>query len=328
MQNRPPSVFAATSAAMARMKLILFQPFDAGKWFVLGFSAWLATMFDGGGSSGGGGGDDFGSSGSSSEGESGSEFPEFTWKEVRQTVAEWIATARQWISENPEITIAIGVGIALVVLILIILFWVRCRGKFMFLDNVVWDRALVVHPWKVYRRQGNSLFWWSTFYGIFVMVLLLGALGGIAYYVISVFENRGAWDPNATVTVVLMGGGFFVLWLILAYISMALEDFVTPLMYRDYLTTTQAWGKFLSLNFRHPFRFLGYAIWRLILVVGIGVALIVIGLATCCIGLILMAIPYIGAVVLLPVTVFVRSLGPEYLAQFGEEYDLFDLEER
>jgi hypothetical protein len=80
------------------------------------------------------------------------------------------------------------------------------------------------------------------------------------------------------------------------------------------------------MQFRHPFRFLGYAIWRLILAIGIGIALLIFGLGTCCIGLVLMAIPYIGAVLLLPVTVFVRSLGPEYLAQFGEEYNLFDLE--
>ena len=328
MMNRPTGVFASTSAATARMKATLFQPFDAGKWFVLGLSAWLATLFDGGGSRGGGGGDDFRFSGSSSEGESESEFPEFTWEEVRETVTDWIATARQWINENPEIVVAIGIGMAAVVVIVMILFWVRCRGKFMFLDNVVWDRALVVHPWKAYKRQGNSLFWWSTFYGIFVMALLLGAMGGITYYVISVLEDGGNWDPSATITVVLMGGGFFLLWLVLAYISMALEDFVTPLMYRDYLTTTQAWGKFLQLQFRHPFRFLGYAIWRLILAIGIGIGLLIFGLVTCCIGLVLMAIPYVGAVLLLPVTVFVRSLGPEYLAQFGEEYDLFELEER
>jgi len=34
----------------------------------------------------------------------------------------------------------------------------RSRGKFMFLDNVVHDRAEVSQPWQDFRRLGNSLF--------------------------------------------------------------------------------------------------------------------------------------------------------------------------
>lgn len=51
----PPKIatqyIAPTSRAFGRMTTILFRPFDLGKWFVLGFSAWLATLLDGGGSS-------------------------------------------------------------------------------------------------------------------------------------------------------------------------------------------------------------------------------------------------------------------------------------
>ena len=36
-----------------------------------------------------------------------------------------------------------------------------------------------------------------------------------------------------------------------------------------------------------------------------------------------MALPYIGAVLILPVTTFFRLLGPEFLRQFGEDYDIF-----
>ncbi len=44
------SVTAPVGQAFDRMKRMLFQPFDIGKWFVIGFCAWLATLGDSGGS--------------------------------------------------------------------------------------------------------------------------------------------------------------------------------------------------------------------------------------------------------------------------------------
>ena len=55
------SVTAPVGQALDWVKRMLFQPFDLGKWFVIGFCAWLAglgesgTSFHGGGGSGGGG---------------------------------------------------------------------------------------------------------------------------------------------------------------------------------------------------------------------------------------------------------------------------------
>ena len=34
---------------MERVKQMLFRPFDLGKWFVIGFCAWLAYLGEGGG---------------------------------------------------------------------------------------------------------------------------------------------------------------------------------------------------------------------------------------------------------------------------------------
>ena len=41
------------SSAWLRMKILLFRPFDIGLWFVLGFSAFLASLAEGFGSGGG-----------------------------------------------------------------------------------------------------------------------------------------------------------------------------------------------------------------------------------------------------------------------------------
>ena len=55
---------------------------------------------------------------------------------------------------------------------------------------------------------------------------------------------------------------------------------------------------------------------------GVGTIVFIIGMMTCCIGFIVLAIPYIGAVILLPIAVFFRLLGLEFLRQFGSQYDL------
>ena len=52
------SVTTPISQAIERVRQILFNPFDLGKWFVIGFCAWLAGL----GESGGGGGGNFNNS--------------------------------------------------------------------------------------------------------------------------------------------------------------------------------------------------------------------------------------------------------------------------
>src|ERR1700709_723637 len=51
MTNQPPEISVTTPVGQAfdRMKLMLFQPFDIGKWFIIGFCAWLAGLGESGG---------------------------------------------------------------------------------------------------------------------------------------------------------------------------------------------------------------------------------------------------------------------------------------
>ena len=61
----------------------------------------------------------------------------------------------------------------------------------------------------------------------------------------------------------------------------------------------------------------------LVLAVGVGLAIFVAGFATCCVGFVLLSIPYLGSVILLPVSFTYRAFGPEFLAQFGPEYSIW-----
>ena len=70
-------------------------------------------------------------------------------------------------------------------------------------------------------------------------------------------------------------------------------------------------------------RFILYLLFRIVL--GIATALVVMAavLLTCCILCCGLMIPFLGTVLLLPVLVFQRSYSLYYLAQYGEEYDVF-----
>src|SRR5204863_7426761 len=68
--------------------------------------------------------------------------------------------------------------IALGVFLLIVMFvfmWIRARGRFIFTDCVVKNRAAIVAPWNEYRREGNSLFLFSLALALLAM-LIVGVL--------------------------------------------------------------------------------------------------------------------------------------------------------
>ena len=51
--HREISVTEPVSQAFEHVKLMLFRPFDLGRWFIIGFCAWLAYLGEAGGGSGG-----------------------------------------------------------------------------------------------------------------------------------------------------------------------------------------------------------------------------------------------------------------------------------
>ncbi len=116
---------------------------------------------------------------------------------------------------------------------------------------------------------------------------------------------------------------FILVAIITGYISLFLSNFVVPIMYKNNITATKAWGRFLSLFGKHPFHFLLFGILMFIMTVLVIILTVIAGLLTCCIGLILLIIPYIGTVVTLPIWYTFRAFSLEYLAQFGPEYDVF-----
>jgi len=287
------------------MKKALFNPFDLKKWFVVGFTAFLSglTDFHGGADSGRKDGG------------------MVHWEDVLYFPQK----AAEWLTENPGWAILIAFGVFLILILGVFVAWWSSRGKFMFLDNVVHDRSQVRAPWNEYRVEGNSLFLVSLSLAAIVLVIVTG-------YVIQCFTAlQGLYEgvegeKALIVPAILMLLGLIAIFLLSGFISLLLRDFVVPIMYRYRITTLKAVGKFFTLLMSRLLYFVGYALFTFVILLVVVIAIVIVGFATCCVGFLLFALPYISAVVLLPVSYTLRAFSVEFLEQFGPEYHIFPRE--
>jgi hypothetical protein len=289
--------------AIARMKKALFKPFNLNKWFIVGFTAFLAGLADG----------NPGSGGKISADDSGLDFSE---------VFDAPARAWEWLTDHPHWIAIIAIIMIVIISVVVLLLWLSSRGKFMFLDNVVHDRARISQPWKEYKRLGDSLFLWRL---IFTLVCIIAVGVTLAF-----FFTTGARiyheEPFFGIPVLIIIGTVLiglVFSIILGYISLFLNNFVIPIMYKKDLTAIQAWGLFLNLFKQHIFPFILYGLIILVLTIAVVIGIVLAVIFTCCIGGILLIIPYISSVITLPISYTYRAFSLEFLSQFGEEYNLF-----
>jgi hypothetical protein len=272
---------------------VLFRPFDIGKWIVLGFCAWLAALGEGGGGG------------------------SYNWNVDRDDIRPRVDHAHDWVLAHLALIVFLAVVLVLVGIILWILFtWLSSRGKFMFLDGVVHNRAAVVEPWNRFRSLGNSLFLFRIVLAI-VAVVVIGAVIGLM--VLSLFATGfDDGDPGAA------GILFLCLWILVllavafavALVAVAMNDFIVPVMWVRGCRVMDAWSEFLSLLSAKLGIFILYVLVKIVIAVVIGLIACLVTCVTCCIA----ALPYIGTVILLPLHVFRRSFSMYFLSQFGPDY--------
>lgn len=290
--TKPLSVMDAIEASLDRTKKTLFRPFDLGKWFALGFCAFLASL----GQSGGGytGGNPFG-------GGKGDEFEK----------------AVPWVLEHLTLVLTVGAAILLVGLALgILLTWLSSRGEFMFLDGVARNGAEVVEPWHRFRNLGNSLFLFRVILGLIGLGTILLIAGASLFLA---WPSLQARSLDARAMGAAVGGACLLVpvALFLGLLKLLLRDFVVPVMFKRGLPALEAFRVF-----RHdilPGRVLPLVLFYLMaLVMGLAAAILVIlaTCMTCCIA----ALPYISCVIFLPVLVFFRCYSLYFLEQVGPEW--------
>jgi hypothetical protein len=299
------SVTEPVSQAFTDVQRILFRtPFPWDKWFLLGFCAFLAEL----GSGDWGVGNNFGSS----------------WS--RHRAPRWSPFFALWqdigsLYHAHPLLLALGVlsvG-ALVIGLWLVLAWLSCRGQFMLLDGVVRNRAAVAQPWREYAPEAHSLL------AFLVILALLGSLLMLAALAICL---RIAWPDfqrqqfgHGTAVALGLGAALLLpIVLVSGVVRLFLLDFVVPAMYQRRIGVRAGWGVVWReiLADRPGTMFLYVLMWFALAIV-VTVLEVLLVLCTCCCG----ALPYLGSVLRLPLTVFTRSYSLRFLEQFGAGWRLF-----
>ncbi len=292
------SVSDAICSAWAHTKRVLFA-FDFCRGLTLGFVSFLASLGEGGGSSfnvpdlGGRGG-----------GGSGGPNP-----------------ALDWIRDNLDLLITIGIVVVVVGIALgIALLWVSSRGKLMFVDCVVKDRAAVKEPWARFAELGKRLFVFRLWLSLIGLVAI--ALGGGVGVLIAWSDVSSGTFGTAALTGILVGVGLILLAsLPLLVVGAVLEYFIVPTMVRFDESVRPAWERVKSGVFRgHGGEIVVYYLMKIALGFAVGIIAAVLTCITCCI----IALPYVGSVALLPLSVFLRSYSIFFLQQFGPDWQMVE----
>jgi len=298
------SVIDPINPAIERVRTILFRPFDLGKWFVIGFCAWLAQLGNAGGGGGGGG----------NKGQY-----NIDQSSVRHEISQawrYVVDNLDWIIPAAAAVIVIFIGVWLLLL------WLSSRGRFMFLYCVAQNKAEVTDPWHRFQSHAGSLFAFRAVVGLITLgaAVVPFVVGGI---VVSASTATLGFTPLTIVGLVAAGMYFIAVMIVSAVIGKFTKDFVVPIMYLHAIRATAAWRVLLDVLSVNKGRFVLYVLVQMAMAMAIGAMMFMAVCCTCCLAACLFILPYIGTVVLLPIHIFTRSYSLYYLAQYGPEFNVF-----
>ncbi len=289
------SVIAPIGKALQTVRRAIFSPFEPLAWLALAFTAWLDALPKGG-------------------------FPPLGLGLSLSLGPPVGPLVRNWVCMHRALFVVMAGGMGVVSLAAgLVLLWVRCRGAFLFLDNVRGGRAEIRAPWIRFRREGHSLFLFSAAFAAVVLAVLAVTLLAL---LAAAWPGMSRAALGARAVGALLAGGLFLLCFGLAVLGIQalLHDFVVPLMALRQCGVMAAWATVLALFKAHAAAFGLYLLFRLAL--GLGLSIVLLG--CCCLGCGVVLIPYVGAVILLPLLVFWRAYSLHFLEQFGPAYRLFE----
>src|SRR5438876_11584649 len=291
-------IFKAFGEAFELTKKILFQPFNLGKWCVIGFAAFLA------------GGVNF----------------NFGFRFPFNSGGNWNFRSSSYNPSNvpsfasgehiqPWVVALIAVIFLIVLAIIVVLSWLRARAAFIFTDCIVRNGAAIVEPWKEFWREGNSLFLFSWL--VALLFLATAAAGFVIFLLPMIISGKSVAGKDVGM---IVGIVFFRAVIFFAALGWALiSHFMVPIMYRRRCRAVVALRESPSLVSAHPARVGLYFVLLIVLSCVCGIIGCVTTCVTCCIAL----IPYVGTVVPLPIFMLIRSFLFCFLRQFGPDYDVW-----
>ena len=287
-------IFNPFGEAYNLTKKILFQPFDLKKWFVMVFAAFLASL----------------SSGLHFNFNGFNRNQDWRWKfsSVRHDMMEASGHLPGWI-----VALIILLGLLFLALVVVLL-WLGARGRFIFVDCIVRNRAAIKEPWHEFRAEGNSFFLFSLL--IAFLCLVVAAITA-APILIPLALHQNALFSRTTMIVWLIC--FLTIILLLAFGWNWISQLMVPVMYRKRCRPVAAFRDVLGLISNYPAPLILYFLFLIVL----ALAAIIVGCIATCLTCCIAAVPYVGTVILLPIHVLLCAFTLLFLRQFGTEYDVW-----
>ncbi len=271
---------------------------------VVGFGAWLATLGEQGGSLG------------------------FNWpfsSDQQMAPRAMAERVMQFIVDHALlVTVTVSAALLILALVTTVMLWLNSRGKCLFVEQVTSGNPTVQEAWSNQRAHGYSVFLWRIAY-LTIASLLLMCLFGAGVFLVLPCILKGALLPLPLLLLVLLGFVMLLVLLMMAVVSTFLNDFVIPIMLLRDETAVCAWHTLLGLFYSRAWVFVAYCFVKTGLMLLFGVVFLTVFVLTCClfcVGGVLLAMPYIGTVMLLPYHVFLRYFSLVFLASMGPEWNL------
>lgn len=227
-------------------------------------------------------------------------------------------------------------AIALIVFIIILSFvlsWLRCRGKFMFIDTLVKDEGREIsikEKWRTSKKLGNSYFIFSVIISLInlaVTVLSLGVYALLLYQWIVDMINAGdfIWPSGSVITVTVVWTLISLIFSIaIIIVTITFDDIGTLMMYRRNVGAWTAFKHTLGIIIGNPVGIIQYLVIIAIYSIVATYLVALVQLLTCClccIGFIMVMLPFVWMLAELPLFVFRQFLLIEFAKQFGDDFD-------
>ncbi len=205
---RKIEILSPFNQAIELTRLILFRPFDITKWLIVGFAAFLSGWLNSGG---------------------GSINP---WSFRGWNTSSAQALQFQFQSFNLDhagvfLLVLIAVLAIFIFAIVILWLWITSRGRFIFIDCLVCNRAAIAEPWREYHREGNRFF-------LFLIVLIGASIAIVALLGGFVFGSLMLWRnyhiSNTPALLVLVPIAVFA-WVAFAVVVNLILYFMPPVMH-------------------------------------------------------------------------------------------------
>ena len=253
---RKIEILSPFNQAIELTRLILFRPFDITKWLVIGFAAFLSGWLNSGGGS----------------------------------INPW--SFRGWNTSNAQSTFQFrsfnidhaGLLLVLIAVLVIVFFtflilwlWITARGRFIFIDCIVRNRAAIAEPWREFRHEGNRFF-------VFLIVLMVASLAIMALLGGLVFGSLMLWRnyhiSNTPALLVLVPIAAFA-WVAFAVVVNLIVHFMPPVMYARRCSPAEAARGVLQLVLDEPAPF----IFFILFIIALWIGWIMVGCLVTCLNL-------------------------------------------